>query len=205
ATRSYVAVDLRDGSLVWLKDTWRTDSVSSYKEGDVYRKLEENHVPHIAPLRCAGDVATQATRTHELSQAPWVRFNATTVVRSRYRMVLGVIGRPLNTFKSTHQLFTAIRDAVVAHSKAYTEAGILHGDISSGNILITDDGEGILIDWGLAYNAAIGSRGHVGTWPFVSARLMEKLELAKPQLGDELESFFHVLMFHLVHHRPSGI
>ena len=38
----------------------------------------------------------------------------------------------------------------IAHKEAYESAGILHRDISAGNILITDDGHGLLIDWDIS-------------------------------------------------------
>jgi serine/threonine protein kinase len=40
--------------------------------------------------------------------------------------------------------------AFAGHSEAATKAKILHRDISMGNILITSDGNGILIDWELS-------------------------------------------------------
>src|SRR6267142_105132 len=38
----------------------------------------------------------------------------------------------------------------VAHTAAYDKTRILHRDVSAGNILITDKGGGILIDWDLS-------------------------------------------------------
>ena len=38
----------------------------------------------------------------------------------------------------------------VAHTAAYDKTRILHRDVSAGNILITDNGGGILIDWDLS-------------------------------------------------------
>src|SRR6266478_5029459 len=34
-----------------------------------------------------------------------------------------------------------------AHQQAHDQAQILHRDISAGNIMISDTGEGLLIDW----------------------------------------------------------
>jgi len=38
---------------------------------------------------------------------------------------------------------------LVAHTEAYNNAGILHRDVSVGNIIISDRG-GLLIDWDLS-------------------------------------------------------
>jgi len=38
----------------------------------------------------------------------------------------------------------------LAHKVAHEKAGMLHRDISVGNILITNDGHGLLIDWDLS-------------------------------------------------------
>ena len=39
-----------------------------------------------------------------------------------------------------------------AHDGAFFDALILHRDISEGNIIITVEGEGLLIDWDLCIN-----------------------------------------------------
>ncbi|KAI8976334.1 hypothetical protein BD414DRAFT_530958 [Trametes punicea] len=58
--------------------------------------------------------------------------------RSHMRFVVDTVGRPLSRFKSTKELVTAIRDAIKGHRLAMECAGILHRDVSSGNILIVD-------------------------------------------------------------------
>ena len=37
-----------------------------------------------------------------------------------------------------------------AHTHAFNFARVLHRDISAGNIILTDEGKGLLIDWELA-------------------------------------------------------
>ncbi|KAJ3001105.1 hypothetical protein NUW54_g6644 [Trametes sanguinea] len=59
--------------------------------------------------------------------------------RSHMRIVINEIGRPLTEFKSTRELVTALRDAVIGHQQAWLRAGILHRDVSVGNILIVDE------------------------------------------------------------------
>ena len=39
---------------------------------------------------------------------------------------------------------------MIAHKDAYSKTRILHRDISAKNILISDNGTGILIDWDLS-------------------------------------------------------
>ncbi|KAI0318610.1 hypothetical protein OF83DRAFT_1027765, partial [Amylostereum chailletii] len=195
-SRGYVAVDLHDGSLVWMKDVWRDETSLLFKEGDVYRKLNGKNVPHVPMLRTAGDVGSQVTLCQDFLDAPWNCVETDLPKRRHYRLVLSTIGRPLNSFKSTHELCASIRDAIEGHAKAYTELGLLHGDISAGNILITDDGGGLLIDWHLAFDVVAGRKGSVGTWSFISGRLMQKPKEKEHVLHDDLESFFHVLLYH---------
>src|SRR5260221_6558059 len=38
----------------------------------------------------------------------------------------------------------------IAHSTAFNKTRILHRDISAGNVLITEEGTGVLIDWDLS-------------------------------------------------------
>ena len=52
-----------------------------------------------------------------------------------------------------HLFITAVVNidkSVTAHTEAYDRAQILHRDVSAGNILITEEGSGILIDWDLS-------------------------------------------------------
>ncbi|EMD37056.1 hypothetical protein CERSUDRAFT_137487, partial [Gelatoporia subvermispora B] len=67
------------------------------------------------------------------------------------RFATKCVGRPLSTFTSTRELVTAIRDAVIGHRCAW-ESGILHRDISAGNVLIVEEHmkkpfEGFLTDF----------------------------------------------------------
>ncbi|KAI0706503.1 hypothetical protein C8Q76DRAFT_682878 [Earliella scabrosa] len=59
--------------------------------------------------------------------------------RSHMRFVVDDVGRTLTDFKNTKELVRAVRDAIRGHRVAWEQAGVLHRDISLGNILITDD------------------------------------------------------------------
>ncbi|KAI0750193.1 hypothetical protein C8Q80DRAFT_676674 [Daedaleopsis nitida] len=57
--------------------------------------------------------------------------------QSLVRIVVDVVGRPLKRFRSTRELVAAMRDAIEGHQQAW-EVGILHRDVSLGNILIAE-------------------------------------------------------------------
>ncbi|KAJ2965269.1 hypothetical protein NUW54_g14175 [Trametes sanguinea] len=115
---------------------------------------------------------------------------------------------------------TALR---VSHSVAYTKLRLLHRDVSAGNVIIRpalspnvdENGKrkvtwtGILTDWELAKIVpepdASGKRKEIprqpertGTWQFMSAAYIMKHPYQPVSVADELESFFHVLLFYAV-------
>ncbi|KAI5115007.1 hypothetical protein M0805_008182, partial [Coniferiporia weirii] len=143
---------------------------------------------------------THITLTQLFVDSPWV-------YRSKdardlhgyihYRLVLGVVGREITSFRSSREMLIAIMDAIEAHGKAY-EAGILHRDISIGNIMITHDGRGMLIDWDLAdtvYEDGVIRYGRAGTWQFISAALLQNPHTKQHIYSDDLESFLHVATY----------
>jgi len=98
----------------------------------------------------------------------------------------------------------------LAHQAAVT-AGILHQDLSPGNIIIVG-GRGFLIDWDFAKHTCTTSRRRItrtvcdsflrvyflmnrqGTWQFMSANLIEDAS-AVHTYQDDLESSFWVLLW----------
>ncbi|EPS97246.1 hypothetical protein FOMPIDRAFT_1052466 [Fomitopsis schrenkii] len=103
----------------------------------------------------------------------WVRGNlgpqeAKYNERSHMRLVMRTVGRPLSSFKSTKELVTAIRDAIIGHRLAF-KAGMIHRDLSDGNVMIKDGGpfDGFLLDLDYAFN-----------W-------MEALKLAGGEISEE--------------------
>ncbi|TFK79020.1 hypothetical protein K466DRAFT_606466 [Polyporus arcularius HHB13444] len=61
--------------------------------------------------------------------------------RSHMRLVIDDVGRPLTKAKNTKELVRALRDAVIGHRLAFEKAGVLHRDMSVGNVLIVDEAE----------------------------------------------------------------
>ncbi|EPT01935.1 hypothetical protein FOMPIDRAFT_89275 [Fomitopsis schrenkii] len=64
-----------------------------------------------------------------------------TFERGHIRVVLKTIGTPITDFNSTYEMVRGIRDAIKAHKRAY-EAGILHRDVSRGNVMLTRKANG---------------------------------------------------------------
>ncbi|KIL56565.1 hypothetical protein M378DRAFT_89157, partial [Amanita muscaria Koide BX008] len=89
----------------------------------------------------------------------------------------------------------------LAHQQALDKANILHRDINAGNILITDEGRGFLVDWDVAKHVDDVARGacqpeRTGTFQFSSARFVSNLSGFGPHDRlDDIESFFHTLQW----------
>ncbi|KAH7890331.1 hypothetical protein F5I97DRAFT_1963927 [Phlebopus sp. FC_14] len=199
STRALPVYDLLEKQCVYLKDTWRINVNDIKPEGEVYAALHKANVPHIAPLVCAGDLEYE-TMTQDLVWADWSCVREEITGHVHYSIVLGVVGRSLSTFESTKELTQAVLDALRAHSVAHDVAKILHRDISSGNIILTDDGRGLLIDWDLSKSLEDlkrRRRDRTGTWQFMSAALLQDPK-KRHELQDDLESFMHVLAWSVV-------
>ncbi|KAH9884221.1 hypothetical protein C8Q73DRAFT_796344 [Cubamyces lactineus] len=105
--------------------------------------------------------------------------------RSHMRIVVDTVGRPLSCFKSTRELVAAIRDAIKGHRLAMERAGLLHRDVSSGNILIVDrappgrDVAGILhdFDYSSMTNTPPSKDNAGGTWDASDPPKLHPLEL----------------------------
>ena len=169
-TRAHRAYHTEQRAIVFMKDYWRVDANGIEKEGDIYKKLHENEVPHTPLFDCGGDVLQgQETLGHTHTFRMWREINIDCY--RHYRMGILTVGRSLLRFKSSHEYVSAITDAIEgehifptrgiiiyhlsAHQCALVKAGILHHDISVGNILIDEDGRGLLIDWDLCAQARV--------------------------------------------------
>ncbi|KAK7030413.1 hypothetical protein VNI00_014157 [Paramarasmius palmivorus] len=193
-TKGFVLVD-EEGKKVFLKNTWRILRPDDLKESDVYEMLKG--VEHIPTVIAAGDVKGewQQTDTHT-----WCDDEVATeiTVYCHHLLLFEEVGTPLYKFKNTRELVTAMRDAVQAHTDA-CKRGILHRDVSIGNILIGPDGGGLLIDWELAKSTmpkGTQIMERTGTWQFMSVHLLSNAPgTVEHTLLDDLESFFHVLSY----------
>ncbi|KAL6305581.1 hypothetical protein BKA93DRAFT_824963 [Sparassis latifolia] len=136
ATRGYAAYDMETGGLAFLKDTWRPDSSRTHTEREVYERLYRHDVSNVATLLYGGDMGPigeqcQRTRTQD--------FGDSVLGRIHYRLVTKEVGRPLDDHYDSVEMVGVIFYALMAQREAWEKAGVLHRDVSDGNILADED------------------------------------------------------------------
>ncbi|TFY55428.1 hypothetical protein EVG20_g9320 [Dentipellis fragilis] len=203
-TRGYLAYDLKERTVSFLKDFWRPDSPRITAEHEVYKRLAAHKVSNIATCEDSEDVSDshgqwQVTKTHGAVDH---RFH---LPYGHYRIRLREFCRPLIDFKDFRELAALLYDAMIAHEEAWFRAAILHRDISINNILILEEGKGkrvtrkgLLNDWDLSkYKEQMGDGtaprrpNLTGTWYFRSA-LSLQFPYKPYRISDDIESFVHV-------------
>lgn len=119
STRGYVAYDLTQKKLVFLKDSWRTEDDYITAEGIIYAEMEDNGVPFLPQVLAAGDVMTGGTVQRTVSQdyansaspPKWMLPCAKLRTYVHYRVVQE-LAYPLASAKSSREAVQAIRDAI---------------------------------------------------------------------------------------------
>ncbi|RPD69924.1 hypothetical protein L226DRAFT_493623, partial [Lentinus tigrinus ALCF2SS1-7] len=134
-----------------VKDSWRQIIRTSEKE--FYQRLDripENLRYGLPRLLLGGDLGERASDNELDEPIPFPEQQTFTWrstrgrdkgfrERSHMRFVIDIVGRPITSFRSTKELITAMRDAIIGHKLACEHAGVLHRDISVGNILIVEN------------------------------------------------------------------
>ncbi|KAF8574728.1 hypothetical protein K439DRAFT_1624113 [Ramaria rubella] len=208
---------LSRGTIVWavcldgqndnlaIKDTWVPSAFEKGKQNEavLLRRARRKGVTNgIAQLRHYEEIQvgtimdTVVNNRHmDLSQSA-----AFDIEKRHVRLVFSSFGVPLDHFSSKLELVTAFHDCVIAHRELYFKAGIIHRDISLGNLLINREGRegnrGILIDFDHAMRSDVVSRNPpqlAGTLPFISRNVL--LGEEPHSYFDDLESFYYVLCF----------
>ncbi|KAG2113787.1 uncharacterized protein F5147DRAFT_571039 [Suillus discolor] len=200
-TCGFSVYDTKGDRVVFLKDTWRVLLPDIIPEGDVYKRLNEKHVRHVATCLASGDVLggsnAHTTQTGRFKDAPWARpTGAILIAHVHYRLVLNIVTTPITSFVSSRQVVEVVRDALIAHQDAYEDCDILHRDLSVGNIMVHEN-EGILIDWDLAKSTQDSGPRQIprtGTWQFMSARLVADMNTPH-DFQDDMESTLYVILW----------
>ncbi|KAI0195354.1 serine/threonine-protein kinase Sgk2 [Xylaria flabelliformis] len=101
------------------------------------------------------------------------------------------------------RVIKSMRDAIRAHQSLFTTGNILHRDISSNNIIITDPKKangfkGMLIDLDMAISDSnrSGAQHRIGTTRFMAIEVLRKCDHT---YRHDLESFFYVLIWMCAH------
>jgi hypothetical protein len=117
STRTFIVYDVLTAQRVVMKDTWRIDLRGMEKEGAIYECLHKAGVSNIAPFERGEDIRDHHTRTHDFVSQPWARpIPRDLRPHQQYRLVLGVVGLDLTSFKSSRQLVNAMADALQGES-----------------------------------------------------------------------------------------
>ncbi|KAF4607766.1 hypothetical protein EYR40_000101 [Pleurotus pulmonarius] len=214
ATRGYPALEVTDGvenvpreaPIMFLKEQWRSTVLR--QEIDILRELNDKGVEHVPTLLCGGVLPGQVTQTGMYATKIKRRGGKNIAERAHVRFVVLEVGRPLERFSSSKEMFKAVFDAFQGHKQAFEKCSLLHRDVSGGNILLLTNG-GLLIDWDMAvkadgeeYGTTSGPSERVGTWDFMSMDLLSSSRHPH-KISDDLESFFWVLLYyslHFLHH-----
>ncbi|KAL4259383.1 Protein kinase domain-containing protein [Pleurotus pulmonarius] len=218
ATRGYPALEVTDGlekakdaPLVFLKEQWRSKAMGR-GEIAILRELNKHGVEHVPTFVCGGDLPGQVTQTDVFANKIDRIGGKPIDQRTHVRFVVEEVGRPLECFSSSKEMFQAIHDAFQGHKQAFEKCEILHRDISGGNILILPKGGGLLNDWDMAVKveeAKLGPRAHerTGTWAFMSIKLLSGKQCLHT-VSDDMESFFWVVLYYsllyLPHNKAKG-
>ncbi|KAI0628843.1 hypothetical protein C8Q77DRAFT_1238469, partial [Trametes polyzona] len=140
-----------------------------------------------------------------------------------YRIAVLDVCLPFNQFTSSKQLATLMSHCLTTHRHAFEQLSLLHRDVSAGNVLILPklhklkggalkvSWHGILTDWELAkvvpkdLDSAQSARQpeRTGTWQFMSVAYSRTIPRPPVTVADELESFFHVMLFYAIRYLPS--
>ncbi|KAI0767020.1 hypothetical protein C8Q74DRAFT_1354864 [Fomes fomentarius] len=215
-TRGYVALPINsNGTLgdkfVYLKDAWRVKHEAIAKEGATLKYLNDNEILYVPTLLCHGDLPGQVTQAPDV----WKDLHPGEVCplkdHQHYRIVVKEVCKPLSEVECGSQLFKALYHCTRAHQAAYN-VGIIHRDISAGNILLYKNEKGIwkgmLTDWELAKDITktkeVRQPERTGTWQFMSA-LVQDDPSRVVVVADELESLLHVFIFYGIRFLPHNL
>ena len=117
ATRGFPAYDSSQGTVVYLKDSWRIDLPDIHAEGQTYATLEAATVRNIPRCLVSGDISTDeyhATKTNSYATRTWACHSYAHFLPHRhYRLVLDIVGHPLTSFSSSYEMVAVVRDALI--------------------------------------------------------------------------------------------
>ncbi|KAJ7242805.1 hypothetical protein B0H12DRAFT_1236679 [Mycena haematopus] len=215
-TRLAISHDVRGkATVVWharrdnvdfvIKDNW-TDIKRSHIEARILEIAKD--IPGIAKLVALETVTINRTKDSTAALRSILNGHSPEI-RLHQRMVMTPLAQKISHFRTKKELISVFIDAMEAH-RSLVEKKILHCDISSNNIMISDELQltsytaslgqplrrGLLIDLDSASEVDnIYWVGLVGTFFFMSSAVLIHRSSAKQKPSDDLESFWWVLIY----------
>ncbi|KAI0782323.1 hypothetical protein C8Q75DRAFT_811756 [Abortiporus biennis] len=183
-TKGFVALDLGEMKLKFLKDSWRYDDKAYHPKLKVYKKLQASGVKYIAKAEGGGYVHDPDSNDPQVTVAHSYLSKLDKFAhlkQSHYRLLTRQLGTPLEQYSSSMNICLYIYLALLRYRGAF-RAGVLHGDLSPNNILIDEAPEengwlAFLHDWDLCkYKEELNNgrthKSRSGTWAFMSGKLL---------------------------------
>ncbi|CAL1700316.1 unnamed protein product [Somion occarium] len=209
ATRAYAAYNITQNKLVFLKDCWRTEGKDIMCEADIYKHLLDCDVPFLPEVILAGDVRVdgdeQRTFCDEWSKPdsfPEWRLPCKPLRTYVHCRIVQELAYPIASVQSSREAVQAFRDVVESIKVAYEVGDMFHRDISTGNVMISKKGRGVLNDWDHGIRLIPDREPHAsrtGTWQFISMALLQEPDKSH-EVRDDLESCFWVLLYVSLHY-----
>ncbi|KAI0686850.1 hypothetical protein BC835DRAFT_1287292, partial [Cytidiella melzeri] len=209
-TRAYLAYALERHDLVFFKDTWRVVHKRLIPERQICADLERAEVPFVPGVLCGGDVTLNGEHgtTQCLEWAKKLKDLAVGFHELRdfqHHRLVQQLAYPVECAPWSKQFVIAFRDCLAAMDVAMQKCGLVHRDISIGNVMLNASAaaKGVLADWDHSgkvkhSEGQAHQRFRTGTWQFMSiALLAEPLKAHEPL--DDLESVFWALLFGAMH------
>lgn len=121
ATRGWVAYNLDDNVMVFLKEQWRSNSPDQNPEMATYSRLREHDVRCVATVIAGGDVGgPHASARHEtISQEFFEGADRSCYERIHTRIVFKEVGRPLGTYVNSIELMTVVTHAIIGKRECF--------------------------------------------------------------------------------------
>lgn len=122
ATKGYVAYDMEEDRLCFLKDQWRTNCRGSHPELETYAHLNKHNVSRVATAIAGGDVEEENHGVHRtVSQEYIKRYRNSAdvqipVERIHTRVVLREVGRPMDQYADSLDLIRICGHALLGTS-----------------------------------------------------------------------------------------
>ncbi|KAI0702841.1 hypothetical protein BC835DRAFT_1410873 [Cytidiella melzeri] len=217
-TRAYLAYAIKEHELVFFKDTWRVVHKRLVPERQICADLEAAEIPFVPSVLCGGDVTSNGDygKTQCLTWAKKLRHLAVGFSELRdfqHHRLVQQLAYPVECAPWSKQFVIAFRDCLAAMDLAMQKCGLVHRDISLGNVMLNAStaAKGVLADWDHSGKMKLSEgevyqRFRTGTWQFMSVAML-KSPMKSHETLDDFESVFWALLYGAMHrfdHATNG-